>query len=171
MVAVKYSVDDAEVNRLLGKTEKRIKNPEKALKECGLVLIRSIAKNFKAGGRPIRWKPSKRAISGGGKTLIKTARLKNSITMDVFRNLLKVGTNVKYAAAHQFGAHIKENVTVRQHWRYMEKAFGKSIAPRNVQVKSHSRLMNVKIEKREFLKVQDSDVRIFKRIIGDYVTS
>lgn len=50
-----------------------------------------------------KWKPSIRAREEGGKTLTKTAHLKNSIRAKVSENGLAVGTNDIRAATHQFG--------------------------------------------------------------------
>ena len=43
----------------------------------------------------------------GGKLLVDTARLRNSITAFADRGSLRFGTNVAYAGAHQFGAGIR----------------------------------------------------------------
>lgn len=172
MIALEYSLEDLEAKAGLKQLKKRLSKPEQALKECGLVLLRSIAKTFKAGGRPVRWKPSKRAKAViKGKTLIETARLKNSITMRVSDKTLTVGTSVKYAAIHDLGGRINKNVTVKKHWRYMDKAFGKAIPARSVMVKSHRRKMDIDMPQREFLVVQDSDHRVFKRIFQDHLLS
>lgn len=53
------------------------------------------------------WVPSERARKGG-KTLVDTARLKGSNTHQVDGDTVEVGTNVEYAAAHQFGAEIQQ---------------------------------------------------------------
>lgn len=81
--------------------------------------------NFRAGGMyPSAWSPSGRRTAflararGKGKnpaenrspkTLIRTGTLRNSIHADSGANFAQVGTDVKYAAAHQFG------VTTRPH--------------------------------------------------------
>jgi len=169
MVAVKYSIEDLEAKTKLKHLEKRLTQPEKALKACGLVLLRSIAQNFKAGGRPVRWHPSKRASIKKGQTLIKSGDLKKSITMKVVGNKLTVGTKKKYAAIHQLGGQIDKNVTVRQHYRTITRAFGKPIDDRKVLVRQHQRKMDTYIPARPFLKVQDADFRIFKKILTDYM--
>lgn len=53
------------------------------------------------------WKPSERARRGKGLTLVLSTRLKGSITNKVDDDAVEVGTNVEYAAAHQFGAVIQ----------------------------------------------------------------
>ena len=169
MPALRYHIKDLAVKALLKGVEKRIQNPQPALEEIGLVLVRSVAKTFKAGGRPVRWKASKRAQAKGGKTLIDTARLVRSISKRVVGKVLTVGTNVKYAAIHHFGGRIRKNAVVKQHWRYMDKAFGRPIPARHVLVKTHSRQMDIDMPARPFLVVQNSDWRIINRILADHV--
>jgi len=171
MVAIKYNIKDLKAKAAIKQARRRLENPEKALKECGLVLLRSVARNFKAGGRPVRWRPSKRALREGGKTLIDTARLKNSMTMRVLGRSLTVGTNVKYARIHQLGGKLNNNVTVKQHYRYITQAFGKEIDGRKVLVKQHQRKMDTYIPARPFLKVQAGDLRIMRKIVADYVAT
>lgn len=56
------------------------------------------------------WKPSIRAEATGGQTLRKTARLQRSMTskaaLAVSPQGFEIGTNVQYAATHQYGATI-----------------------------------------------------------------
>lgn len=167
---IRFTMKELGVMTRIDRIEARLKDITPALKECGLVLIRSVAKNFAAGGRPVRWKPSRRARTTGGKTLMKTARLKNSMTMKVLGRILRVGTNVVYAAIHHLGGRIRKNVTVKEHYRIITKAFGKSIPGRRVLVRSHGRQMNIDMPARPFLMAQEGDIRIFKRILTDHVT-
>lgn len=51
-----------------------------------------------------KWKTSIRAASEGGKTLVQTAQLRNSIRSKADESGAAIGTNVKHAATHQFGA-------------------------------------------------------------------
>lgn len=170
MVAIKYTIEDLQAKAALKQAARRLARPEKALKECGLVLLRSIARNFKAGGRPVRWHPSGRALREGGQALVDTARLKNSMAMRVLGRILRVGTNVKYARIHQLGGKLDKNVTVKAHYRYMTTAFGKAIEGRKVLVRQHQRQQDAYIPARPFLKVQAADLRIMRRIVADYVT-
>lgn len=170
MVAVKYSIDDLEAKAAIKQSERRLTNPEKALKDCGLVLLRSVAKNFKAGGRPVRWRPSRRALATGGQTLVKTARLLRSITMTVLGKILRVGTNVKYGLIHQLGGRIQGNFTVKQHYRYITQAFGRPIEGRKVLVRQHQRNVDIHIPARPYLRIQDADFRVMNRIVADYTT-
>ncbi len=56
-------------------------------------------------GQP--WKPSLRAQLQGGRTLIKDTHLWNSIQSRASSDEAEVGTNVIYAAIHQFGGVIR----------------------------------------------------------------
>ena len=71
----------------------------------GLYLVGATIENFEQesapGGQP--WKPSLRARVRGGQTLSDTGRLKSSITHHDTAHEVIVGTNVIYAAIHQFG--------------------------------------------------------------------
>ncbi|MCI8524550.1 MAG: hypothetical protein HFF17_01200 [Oscillospiraceae bacterium] len=50
-----------------------------------------------------RWKSSIRAVTTGGKTLVLTAQLRNSIKTYADAKGFAVGTNARHAATHQFG--------------------------------------------------------------------
>jgi len=157
-------------------TAERMKKPAKMLREIGMYMLGSIDKNFNTGGRPVRWKVSHRAAGQGragsgrtGQTLLDTARLKNSITMRVSGKILKLGTNLKYAATHHYGRNFDQNVTVRKHWRKITQAFGKPVS-KTVGVRAHSRHMKYKIPARPFVLIQDpGDWRVIHRISEDYL--
>lgn len=156
MISIKHSIDDMEMKTGLRQLSKRLTKPQQALRECGLVLIRSISKTFKAGGRPVRWQPSVRAKMTGGKTMIKTARLLRSITMDVAGKTLTVGTNVKYARILHEGGEIRPKTA--------------SALKANIPGVGWRTMKKVTIPARPFLIVQDADRRVFTRIFGDYLT-
>jgi phage gpG-like protein len=57
-------------------------------------------------------------------------------------------TNVNYARIHEYG--FSGTVSVRESLRLIKKAFGKSITPKTVTVKAHSRKVN--LPERSFLR-------------------
>jgi len=59
-----------------------------------------------------------------------------------------VSANTVYAAAHEFS--FDGMVTVKDHLRMIKQAFGRQIAPREIQVSSHQRHMVLK--ERSFLR-------------------
>ncbi|MCF8012418.1 MAG: phage virion morphogenesis protein [Clostridiales bacterium] len=80
-----------------------VKDPSTPLKIISELMRSSVLQNFREGGRPEKWKPSIRAQKTGGQTLVDTGRLRGSIYAKANNNSAKVGTNVIYAAAHNFG--------------------------------------------------------------------
>ena len=112
MAGVAIRVDAARLRRKLMRAAKHAEHMQQAWSDVGEVLLRSIRRNFADGGRPGKWPPSRRGAAGnskrrkgkrGGKTLIDTGRLLNSITYRATSRFVDVGTNVIYAATHQFG--------------------------------------------------------------------
>jgi len=118
----------------------RVDDLRPVLAQFGIHMIRSVEQTFQAGGRPTAWPPSIRAMTKGGKTLIKTARLKDSIVAAVTGpRTLSVGTNVKYAAVHQLG--FSGTVQIPEHLR--------RVKTRNVyQVKTAQTVSGRKIRSR-----------------------
>ena len=166
MITIKTTIKDMEMKAAVKGLSDRLSRPQKPLKECGLVLLRSISKTFKAGGRPVRWRPSKRAQFTGGKTLIDTARLMRSITMKVTGKTLAVGTNVKYAAMHQLGGKVPARVILPKRakaLRWIDKAG-------NVRFAKKVSIPGFDMPARPFLVIQDADWRVFRRIFEEYLT-
>lgn len=105
----------------------RAKNMAPILDSIGRVMLDSIGKNFQQEGRPQKWAAwspkyaewrkgisaakTVRRKQAAGKTghgtdmkiLSLNKHLKGSITAHTQGNVLHIGTNVEYAAAHQYG--------------------------------------------------------------------
>ena len=79
------------------------------MRRIGTVLETSVSERFEKGKGPggEAWPPSIRVKMKGGQTLIDTARLRDSIVSEPDAQGVDVGTNVPYAATHQFGAFIE----------------------------------------------------------------
>lgn len=89
-------------------------------------------------GQP--WKPSKRARKLGGKTLVATGELRSKFNAQLIAGGLEFGTDIVYAAAHQFG--VDKVVTVGAHVRKVSRAFGRQLpVPVSSNVRSHQRKM------------------------------
>lgn len=103
-----------ELDRLIRFAD-RLRQPqfvEGLVKNLGQAALNQIDESFAGQKDPWDrpWKPSRRAEAVGGQTLRKSGRLQRSMTA---RSALKtdpqgfeVGTNVRYAATHQYGATI-----------------------------------------------------------------
>lgn len=110
-----------ELNRRISEIAVDARHVKRPLISSAVYMLDSIEKNFQAQGRPRKWNPlqpstlasrrkgnqakraSKEAAGRGSRTLIDTARLKNSMDKNVTDTQAEIGTNVEYAKAQQFG--------------------------------------------------------------------
>lgn len=93
-----------QVNRLLSGIARKLGDLAPVMRQIAGIMQDAVEENFDQEGRP-SWKPSRRAEAQGGRTLQDTGRLAASITSRATGNQAMVGTNVVYAAIHQFGGH------------------------------------------------------------------
>ncbi len=103
-----------------------------------------------------RWHPSVRAENEGGKTLTKSAVLKNSINAQSDSTGAAVGTNTVYAATHQFGDERTIRAKESRHLRF-------KISGRWVSVPS----VHINIPARPFLSISAEDENEIKALIDD----
>lgn len=98
----------AKVEQTLARLVSRMSDTLPLMDGIGLYLESATIERFDREQAPdgSKWKPSHRARAEGGKTLTDSARLKQSITHNASATRVEVGTNVIYAAVHQFGAKI-----------------------------------------------------------------
>ena len=110
---------------------------------------------FNSGEAPdgTPWKPSQRALEDGGKTLIDTRALLNSITRDHDSFSAVVGTNIHYAAIHQAGG------TIRPRTDGGKKALNTPFGPR----------ASVTMPARPFLGFGTDDARDINDIIANHL--
>lgn len=120
----------------------------------------STMERFQAQETPegTKWEESRRARESGGKTLIRTSALKTSIKSESSSAGLAVGTNLIYAATHQFG----DERTIRaKNGKYLKFKIG----DRWVNKPS----VRVTIPARPFLGISDKDNEEIKEILEDIV--
>ncbi|MGH6879282.1 phage virion morphogenesis protein [Hypericibacter sp.] len=129
---------------------------EPIMDEIGGMLETSTQMRFERGIGPDgqAWRISLRAAEEHGRTLVDSARLLNSITHAASSNSVEVGTNVIYAAVHQFGATI------------MAKAGG---FLRFMVGGRWARKKSVTIPARPFLGIDNQDRDGIEQILGDHV--
>lgn len=161
----RITVDDEEVKKALGKILNRIKNPRPMLAEIGETMVSSTQDRFESGrspeGKP--WPKSHRTRVGGGQVLVDTARLKNSVNYQVRSDEVAVGTNVKYAGTHQFGAK-------RGSFGTVSARIPEHVRSGGIRVRSHTRTMKLPwgdIPARPYLGISDSDRREIVQIAED----
>jgi phage gpG-like protein len=130
--------------------------------EIGAYLDFATSLRFETGidpeGNP--WPKSWRAINEGGKTLVDSARLKQSLTHNAWATGVEHGTNVEYAASHQFGATIKAKTSKGLHFKY-KKAGGNQ--------DSWATKQQVTLPRRAFIGIDDEDMNEIMHIAERYV--
>lgn len=109
------------------------------------------------GGK--RWRTSIRVASEGGKTLIQSAQLRNSINSKSDATGFAVGTNVKHAATHQFG---EPGRTIRAR---KKKALRFHVGGQWVSKKQ----VRIRIPARPFLGLSDEDMQEIKATVEEFI--
>lgn len=156
-----------DVSKAVGKLEQvqaRLSNLIPALTAIKEVALDSIRQTFAAGGRPTPWAPlkSRQGIPLNGRGI-----LRGSITGEVRSTSVILGTNVVYAAIHQFGGTVqipalqpkRPGGTLRWYDQGGNPVFRK-------RTSAHS----VTIPQRSYLLVQDGDIETFKAILLAHIT-
>lgn len=150
---------DGEVDELLAKL-KQMQGINKAgvMNAIAEGLRTSTLERFGTEESPegAKWKPSIRAVQKGGKTLTQGAGLKNSIKAESDSTGAAVGTNLVYAATHQFGAERTIRAKKSGYLRFQ-------IGDRWVSVPS----VRVNIPARPFLGVSKEDEEEIKAILEE----
>ena len=121
-----------------------------------------------------KWKPSKRTSTSRKreKILTNTGRLKRSINSKADRRGFAVGTNVVYAATHQFGDENRElgplTIKAKKAKSLMFNIGGKDIFVKKVHIPS----LKVSIPARPFLGISEEDIAEIRatliELVGDY---
>ena len=106
-----------------------------------------------------RWKTSIRAETEGGKTLIQSAQLRNSIKSKSDATGFAVGTNVKHAATHQFGEPGR-TIRARRKKALRFRVGGKWVSKKQVRIR---------IPARPFLGLSDDDMQEIKATVEDFI--
>jgi phage gpG-like protein len=89
------------LNRRLQKMRANITNPSTAMQKTATFMQKDVLDHFNKGkDETTSWTPLKYRK---GKPLLDTGRLRNSIKSSNTKDAARVGTNVKYAATHNYG--------------------------------------------------------------------
>ena len=176
---ISYEIkNDEKVKALLKKAGNKAKDLRIPLKRCGILMLRSIDKNFRAEGRPKRWAPlspmtiaMRRKKGRGAKILQNTGHGKGSIVYKVVGNQkVQIGTNVGYMKIHQEGGSIK--IPARDiypvkarvlHW--IDPGTGEDIFAMHV----HQKARTAKIPQRKFLLFQEEDKKNIVKVFTEYL--
>ncbi len=105
MAGVLLKVDDRELKLLLPSLEQKLQSG--IFKILGQVFLSSIEEIFEDEGPPGAPWPERKDKKKEGKILTDTAALRDSITAEEQRDSLVIGSDLVYAAIHQFGGEIR----------------------------------------------------------------
>ncbi len=108
-VTMKLIGQEAALGELAGYAA-RARDPRGMYESVGMSLVTSTQHRFETSTAPDGsvWPPSLRVLANGGRTLVLSGRLMRSVTFNASATGVEVGTNVIYAAIHQFGGVIRQ---------------------------------------------------------------
>lgn len=155
---IEIEIDDRLTAAALERLVKAAKNPAPLMRGIAAVLMDAVEENFAQQGRP-KWQGLK---PGGrqGQILQDTGRLASSISPSSDATSAMVGTNVKYAAIHQFGGQTRPHVIRPRNKRAL--AFGGRV----VRSVNHP---GSNIPARPFLMLTDGDEDEIEATAADYL--
>lgn len=110
-ISITIDIDDREIHAALTRLIGFGLNPSTVMRDLAEVGESTTKDRFRDGRAPDgnAWIPSRRVQDKGGKTLIKSSRLLNSIVSQASADVAQWGSNVVYAAIHQFGGKAGRN--------------------------------------------------------------
>lgn len=119
MARLTINLDDKVFQDFKQQLEQRLGDARPALRAIGMHMMFSIGKQFEAEGARFgkKWVPSRRALAEKGQTLQDKGKLRMSVVGGgqgegaVYRlsqASLEIGSNLAYAAIHQFGGTIRQ---------------------------------------------------------------
>ncbi|MDA8123517.1 MAG: phage virion morphogenesis protein [Deltaproteobacteria bacterium] len=164
---IEIVVEDSGIREALSRLAAKVRNLAPAMKNIGEYLQRSTWERFDAqkdpSGKPwAKLKASTLARKKTSKILIESSRLRDSIVYHADNDQVEVGTNVVYAAIHQFGGKTAPR-TIRP---TRKKALFWPGASHPVGAVNHP---GSQIPARPFLGVSDEDKAEILDIIRDHV--
>ena len=160
------------------------------------LLITSINRNFQVGGRygkdnpfgggNTKWKKSKRAMLQSGMTLQDTGQMAASVKVNVKfegnKLIIKMGSNKKYAAIHQFGSQNggfqhpggtpytirKDKMTKQKRIKFVKKQWADKYPNK---VLGYTKPHKITIPARPFLVIQNDDILHIRDMIAKKIIS
>ena len=169
MSGIRLKINGAEAGQFAAVPLERLGNLQPLHERIAMLMVSSLRENFDAGGRPAKWKPSRRAKRQRGQTLRDTNRLMNSLTGKGDADKAVAGTNDIRAAVLNFGAKKGSFGTVQAAVR----AHLRTIRGKEQKVRAHSRKQPMPwgdIPARRFVLLQTEDIGEIKDMVGAYLT-
>lgn len=151
----RIELNDQQVNAALQRLRDSGGNTSGVMGQIARYMKTSTQLRFRAQAGPDgqKWWPSNRAQKEGGQTLRNSSNLFNNITWRATSRSAEAGTNVVYAAAHQFG--IRKIISIRPHRRETKRSKDGRVSVKSSPVRGHARLMF--LPRRPFLGFSNQD--------------
>lgn len=173
---IKIEIQDKEIKQALADIYAKSKTLKPAMHLISLIVKRSIVTNFNVGGRPVPWRPSKRVLKSGGKTLVDLGILRSSFEIRSDDTSASVSTNIAYAPIHNFGGSInrkpregvlffKKFKSGKRKGRTLFSKEGKALFGKKISFSGHS----VTMPQREFMMVQEEDWSEMTNKLASYI--
>lgn len=138
----------------LARLEKDLSNIDKFFRnlplQIGNIYLNVFLDSFKRGGfidkKFIRWQPRKDGDSSRA-ILVKSGRLRRSLSLKVRGNVVEISTSVPYAQIHNEGGRVQTTQNVRAHTRKTKRGAS--------AVRAHTRRVSFTMPKRQFMGKSD----------------
>jgi phage gpG-like protein len=178
-MSYEIQIQDTSLRRMLQALQQRFGAiPPAVLEEIAETIVSSIKRNFTEGGRystpndwrggTNKWKPSKRAMSQGGQTLLDTGRLRSSIWGRATQGGVLIGSNLPQARILHEGGTIQHPggtpyITTRAGAKFLRKDGN---YPKGTRF---TRPHTIRIEPRPIFVVQQKDIEEIVRLIASHL--
>lgn len=169
----------ADLDRALAQIDARLSDLTPFMREVKGILLDAVEQNFEEEGRP-RWVAlSPRTIaqreregSWPGSILQRSGRLATSVVGESGRDFATVGSNLEYAAIHQFGGEVQQFAQTR----FVNFKIGKDGRSRFARAKDANFAQAVTyggrrftVPARPFLAIADREEEKMVLALGDYL--
>ena len=169
---IEIKANAREIQENLSRLSGRMRNLSPVMRQIGEIVRTSVERNFAGTGRPAKWPESLRVKRKGGQTLSDTGRLRRSFTVRADNSSVAVGTNVIYAAIHQFGGKLPSRTGVlafNNNGRFMSRGDASRRASGAIRI-AFARYSGSTIPARPFLMVQNEDWTEINSVLNRYLS-
>ncbi len=174
--SIAITLDDAPLRTAIEVLRGAPEHLYPALDAIGAAMEAKTRLRFREGIDPdgAAWPPSKRALKVHGQTLVKSGRLRDSITHNVFDGGVEWGSNVIYAAIHQFGGTIHREAGTQKIYRKVSKSgelgnrFVKKRVANYMTEHAHG-AYDIHMPQRSFLGVDQDDLDEMAAIVAAHL--
>ena len=161
---INVNIEIDKFNELIAEMQRKSANTSPVMAAIGNLVVKSVRQNFREGGRPEKWTPSKKSK---GKTLIGTGALMKNIHYELDGNGAAVTVMTgpqKYAKLHQFGGSISACVISARNRQALKFTIGgltlfrKSVKHPGAQIPA-----------RPYMLLQDEDVKNIEKMMSAFI--